>query len=351
RQSLEKEREHRFASATAFLAALADAEAEIPLPGTTSGLGPLTPVATLTPVGTLEQARSGVPPALSPRIRWTRWGGAGAALLGVVLTALFLLGRRSSSRPGAVATGRVTQPAPPPPSLAARIRLIEGLLGSGEIIKARVAVEQVLAENPGNARVHYLRGRLAFADDHHAEALDDYREAITLDGGFRGDPILIDHLGTALGESKVADTALDLAIEKVGRPAADLLERVANGGGELRRRQRAALALAELGEERRVDQVSLRSAALKRAATCEEKKPLVVALGNAEDPRALPALRSQRSRGGLEGLFRGNPDNNCMKSELADAIAKLEAKLPPEMRPTERAPGRKPSRTSIFRGR
>ncbi len=337
-QSLEKQREHRFASSAAFSTALAEAEAERDQPLVSLG----SPVA-----GTSRLDAGAAPPRRSRR-------GLVAGLAGaIVLLAGWALARRRPSRPRTVALGQVTPPAPPSAALAARIHVVEGLLAGGEIVKARVALEEILAENPSNARVRYLLGRLAFAADRHAEALGDYREAITLDPGFRGDPVLIEHLGVALGESKVADAALDLAIERVGRPAIDLLDRVANGGGELRRRQRAARALAELGEEGRVDSVSLRSAELKKAATCEEKKPIVVALGKADDPRALPALRAQRPRGGLEGLFGGDPSNGCMKVELADAIARLEAKLPVDKRPPPRAPGHRSlsSRPSIFRGR
>jgi hypothetical protein len=327
-QALEKERENRFSSATAFLTALDEAEAEEPFQP-----DPAPPVSA----------------ARSPRRRYL---GFGAAAVVVLLGLGFGLLPRHSSGPKTVATARVPRPTPPPAELAARIRVIEDLLGAGESVKARVALEQVLAENPRNGRVRYLLGRLAFADDHHAEALGDYREAMALDPGFRADPLLIDHLGVALGEPKVADAALDLAIERVGRPAADLLERVANTGGDLRRRQRAARALTELGEASRVDAVSLHIAELKKSTTCEDKKPIVLALGNLEDPRALPILRAQRSRGGIEGLFGGEPNTTCMKTELAEAIAKLEAKLPSEKRPSSHPPvHRSIARPSIFRGR
>lgn len=357
RQSLEKHRENRFGSASAFLTALDEVDRE---------MIPAAPAAAPAPApsSSLSSSRSS---AFSPR-SLNRLGHAlsrrhpalplvsvAGLLLAVAVLAVFAAGR--SSRRHATphvntATAAVTQPAPAPAALAARIRLVEGLLGTGEIIKARVALEQLLAENPGNARVHYLLGRLAFAEAHHAEALDDYRQAITLDPGFRGDPILLDHLAEALVEPRTADAALDLAIERVGLPAADLLERIANGFGELRRRHRAAHALAELGEERRVDLVALHSAELRKATTCDEKKPLVIALGKTDDPRALPALRAQRSRRGIEGLFGGDPDNGCMKVELGDAIARLEARLPPDKRPPPRPPVRRTSSLpSFFRGR
>jgi hypothetical protein len=218
-------------------------------------------------------------------------------------------------------------------------------------VKARVALEQVQAENPGNARVRYLLGRLAFAENRRSEALGSYREAIALDAGFRGDPILIEHLGVALTDPRVADAALDLTIERVGRPAVELLQRAANGSGDVARRRRAANALDELGEGARVDHVALQIAELKKVASCDGRKPLVIALGDSGDVRALPALRSQRARGGIEGFFGSAPDTTCMKVELGEAIAKLEAKLPPEKHPPAGAQPPRSGPRSLFRGR
>ena len=86
--------------------------------------------------------------------------------------------------------------------------------------------------------------------------------------------------------------ALDLVIEKIGAPAADLLEKAANEGTDLERRQRAAAALDDIGEGKRVDQVSLSILELKKAGSCEEKKVVVVKLKGLGDVRALPALRA-----------------------------------------------------------
>ena len=351
-QALEKERENRFATASAFLTALDEAEAQgrdVPrVPGVAGTSSPALAGGT-EPSGSDRPApggRAGAP-AAAP---WRRRAVSAAALVVLVAGGGALLTHRAPPAK-TVATGRVPRPTPPPAELAAQLRVVEGLLVSGEIVKARVSLEQLEAEHPRDARIRYLLGRLAFADDHHAEAIADYREAIGLDPGFRGDQVLLEHLGVALGEAKVADAALDVAVEKVGRPAAELLAKVANGNGDLRRRQRAARALDELGEGSRVDIVALHIAELRRAATCEEKKPLVVALGKAEDVRALPVLRAQRQR---EGLFAAEPAISCMKVELADATSRVEARLPADKRAaaTPAAGAHKTAEArSFFRGR
>ncbi|HEY5447397.1 MAG TPA: hypothetical protein VIQ54_01560, partial [Polyangia bacterium] len=140
-----------------------------------------------------------------------------------------------------------------------------------------------------------------------------------------------------------ADGALDLVIEKIGAPAADLLEKVANDGSDLERRQRAAAALDEIGEGKRVDQVALAILELKKASSCEEKKVVVVKLKGLGDARALPSLRALGGRR-LGPLRFGGADTRCMKDELSEAIAALddndEKKEAPPARKTRRGRGR-----------
>src|SRR5262249_2899294 len=122
------------------------------------------------------------------------------------------------------------------------------------------------------------------------------------------------------------EAALDLAIDKIGAPAADLLIKVANDSPELQRRQRAVAALDEMGKGDRVDRVGLAMLQLKRARGCEEKKVFVEKLRDLGDPRALPALRDLRGRS-IGGLFRlGGANTRCMRKELPAAIKDLEAK-------------------------
>src|SRR4029077_8840890 len=132
--------------------------------------------------------------------------------------------------------------------------------------------------------------------DHHQEALSHYREAISLDAGFRGDPVLLAHVDAMLSEPKEGDGALRLMVERIGAPAADLLEKVANEGSDLARRRRAAAALDEMGEGKRVDRIGLEILQLKKAQTCDERKVSVLKLRDYGEPRALPALRGLRGR-------------------------------------------------------
>jgi serine/threonine protein kinase len=324
-QALEKSRENRFATAGAFLQALDDAEALADAGVEADGTGP-----------------AAGRPAAGPLDRLGSFLSGGRAL-GLALTVVAVVSvaayRRGAHHRALVSTPM--RPSPPPPALADRLKKIEASIESGNTTSARLALEHELSEHPRDARVRYMLGGVAFSEGKHAEALAEYREAIGFDAGFRGDPVLLAHLEQALVEPRYADAALDLAVEKIGAPAAELLVKVANDSAELARRQRAAAALDEMGKGDRVDRVGLAMLQLKKARGCDEKKMLVEKLRDLGNPRALPALRDLRGRS-IGGLFRlGGANTRCMKKELPAAIKDLEAKAGP---PSEETDAREPRR-------
>jgi len=303
-QALEKSRENRFATAAAFMQALDDAEAQSNAEAEIER--------------TLPHMQ--LPP---PRRR------APAVILGTVVLAAGLgtwaiRHHRAGRHPASLAVAP-PRPAPPPPDLAAEMKKVEAWLESGDTAAARRALENQLSARPKDARVRYMLGRVAYDEDKHKEALDDYAQAIALDPGFRGDPVLLGHLDEMLSEPKLSDAALDLAIDHVGAPAADILAKAANEGSDLPRRLRAAEALNDLGEGKRVDRVSLDILELRKADDCEGRKEWVQKLRQLGDPRALPALRALRPRR-MGPISWGGADVKCMKTELPEAIADLEKK-------------------------
>jgi tetratricopeptide (TPR) repeat protein len=259
---------------------------------------------------------------------------AGVALI-VGAASLF----RGGGRHSAALVAAPPQPAPPPPDLAARFKKVEGMLEDGDLIPARRVLEQALSERPKDGRVRYLLGRVAYADERQQEALSHYREAITLDAGFRGDPVLLSHLDAMLADPKEADPALDLIVERIGAPAADLLEKVANDSNDLLRRRRAVASLDDIGQGKRVDRVSLAMFELKKASSCDERKVLVDKLREMGDAKALPALRALRGRR-VGPISWGAQDTSCMKTELPEAIKALEKKAGIVSEKAERRPRR-----------
>jgi serine/threonine-protein kinase len=307
-QALEKSRDNRFATATAFLQALDDAEAM--------------------PDAAFDATMMATPPPATSKLDGLGGFLAGRRALALALVALVVGGAVVWKRGAATRslTAPAAKPAPPPPALADRLKKIEAALEDGNTTQARLALEHELSERPRDARLRYMLGRVSFADGRHGDALEQYREAISLDAGFRGDPVLLGHVEEALGESRNADEALELLVEKVGAPATDLLVHVANESSDLSRRQRAASALDDLGKGDKVDRVSLAMLQLKKASTCEEKKMLVEKLRDYGEPRALPALRALRGRSIGRIIRIGGSDTRCMKKELPEAIKELESK-------------------------
>ena len=305
-QAMEKSRDNRFATAAAFMQALDDAEVESQRDDEFA-VGATIPNIDLLPASRRPRALPIVIALLAVTI-----GGVG-------------IKRRLAHHGVAPLAVRPVAPAPPPPDLAAQMKKVEAWLEDDNTTAARVALETMLTSRPKDARVRYMLGRVAYAQDKHQEALDDYGAAIALDPGFRGDPVLLGHLDAMLADPKLDDAALDLLIDKIGDPGADLLGKVANEGSDLPRRRRAAAALVDLDQEKRVDRVSLDMLELRKAATCEEKKDWVEKLRKLGDVRALPALRGLRVRR-VGPISWGGTNISCMKQELTDAIAELDKK-------------------------
>jgi tetratricopeptide (TPR) repeat protein len=309
---MEKSRENRFATAQAFLTALDDAEALADAPADAGA--------------TMVQSRPGAGQGAVDAVGRFLAGGRGLALALTVVAAIGAGAYVRGARHRAL-VAPVARPAPPPAAMADRLKKIEAALEDGNTSTARLALDHELSERPRDGRLRYMLGRVAFAEGKHGEALSHYREAIGLDAGFRGDPVVLGHVEQALTEPRNADAALDLAVEKIGAPASDLLVKVANESADLSRRQRAVAALEETGKGDKVDRVGLAMLQLKKARGCEEKKVFVEKLRDLGDPRALPALRDVRGRS-IGGLFRlGGANTRCMKKELPAAIKELEGKV------------------------
>jgi hypothetical protein len=326
-QALEKSRENRFATAAAFLQALEDAESTTALGdggGDGDGADSTMELGATVPQLEINRRRGG--PSAGP-LGWILRGQRTALslLFGVALVLGGVVVVKRAGRHGASLTASPPKPAPPPPALADRLKKVEAWLEEGNTTAARRTLEQALTERPDDGRVRYMLGRVAYADDRREEALTRYREAISLDAGFRGDPVLLAHVDAMLADSRQADAALTLVIDRIGSPAADLLEKVANEGSDLPRRRRAANALDDMGQGSRVDRVSLAILELKKASSCEDRKLQVEKLRDLGDARALPSLRGLRGRS-YGPIHVGGSDTSCMKDLLPEAIRALEKK-------------------------
>ena len=154
-----------------------------------------------------------------------------------------------------------------------------------------------------------------------------YREAISLDAGFRGDPVLlVAHRHHARSRPRQATAPWIPSSRRFGKPAVDLLEKVANEGAHLDaasdapppRSKRLARASASI-------RFSLSILELKKASSCEEKEGSLSRSCKGPRRRAAPGRRSAGSAAELGPLSFGGADTRARKMELPE-IAALEEK-------------------------
>jgi tRNA A-37 threonylcarbamoyl transferase component Bud32/tetratricopeptide (TPR) repeat protein len=319
--AMAKKRAERFDSAQSFLHALDDA-------GGSGARGAVRPSASVQAVSEVTDRVRRTWPFLVRRAReagvpWPRAFIAGALGLVVVLVGLLLLARR------------VDKPKPPPADIAEDLQRVEALLRRGELEPARAALQQLYTAHPESGRVHYLYGNLDYAVGDRDRALDEYRDAIRHDAGYRTDPTLRANVKALLDRRVEGPAALALLADEVGKPALDDLVDCAKTCRDDRVRKKAAEAAIKLGgpeliakegkpvEEPKPIDGDPRLDKLQKGRSCKERKAAALQLIDSGDARYLEALKAARERrGGFLGL---QLVNGCMRRELDAAIRKLGA--------------------------
>jgi tetratricopeptide (TPR) repeat protein len=316
-RALEKDRTKRFANAPDFLEALDEAELQEP------GL-----------VALARRVSDGWPAAaahartkLKSQIAWLKAeprrmrtaASVGAVVLGLSLvTPLF-------TRDKGHDVSAPMKPKPVEPALVTPIKRAEEAIARGELTKARATLLQQLSEHPDSGRVRYLLGTIDFLEKRPAEGLNAYTDALGYDPGLRSDAALLLNVRGLLDDKRLARQALDLMIDKIGRPAAEPIADVATDDkrGDFRRAARDGCA--RLGCLERVDLVKSFGLDLTQAKNCEEKRQAVKGLATTKDTRAVEVLRKARKeRGGpLGGLFGAG--NDCIRKDIDAALEALGA--------------------------
>jgi hypothetical protein len=311
-QALEKDRSRRFASATAFREALEGVEQtprrlrlfleRLPALGRQAGLA-------------IRRGESRLPWKVR---RWVR-PGALVLVVGAVLALPLVCGHRQGAAPTL---------APPPPrpveaALQLPLRRIEEAMASGQLREARALLMQQISEHPANGRVHYLLGNLELIEKNPGAGLEAYDEALRLDAGLRGDANLLLGVRRLLPDKRLGRQALDLMIERIGKPAGAALAEVASEDRRPELRHDARTACQTLGCMGQVDLVRSYALDLQQGRSCEERRAAVEALGNSKDPRALePLKRARRVTGGFVGSLLGG-GNRCLRKDIEAALEKL----------------------------
>jgi serine/threonine protein kinase len=315
-QALEKDRARRFQTATAFREAIE----RVPASRVPDFIGRL-PSLWGRSVARLRAAHA--------RLPWKarRWTPAvvGALLVGVVVVPFLCSGGE-----GAAPTATPPAPRPVEPALEAPLKRAEEAMARGARAEARLSLMQKVSEHPKNARVRYLLGTLEFAERNPAAGLVRYREAVELDPGLRADPALLINVRGLLEDRKLAREALDMMIEKLGRPAGEALAEVASDDRRPEFRVEARQACARLGCAAKVDKVRSFTLDLQQGKRCEEWRAAIQALAATGDKRAIEPLRKFRRGGGAGGRFADSVSrlfgagNSCVHKDIDAALAALE---------------------------
>ena len=305
-RALEKDRARRFQSAAEFRQALEQVR-----PDSVTSMARRLPEILGRGLSVLRTEFSRLP---WPVRRWVRPGLLGAAA--VLLVALpFLCSRPPPTAPAAAPP----KPKPVEPALQAPIRRIEEAMARGQLSEARLLLMQQISQNPTSGRMRYLLGNLDFAEKNPSAGLQAYEEALKLDAGLRADAAMLLNVRNLLNDRKLARPALDLMIEKIGRPAGATRAEVASEDRRADFRQAAREACKSVGCADAVDLVKSYTLDLQQARTCEARRAAVQGLGATKDPRIIEILRKARRSGGgfLGDIFGGA--NRCVRKDI-DAV-------------------------------
>jgi tRNA A-37 threonylcarbamoyl transferase component Bud32 len=311
-RALEKDRVRRYPSATAFRDALAGVEQassrmrlvlqRLPAIGRQAAV-------------VLRRAEGRLPWKLR---RWLRPGGL-VLLLAAAVALPLVCGRR----PDAALTLTPPQPRPIGPALEAPVRRIEDAMAAGQLKEARALLMQQISAHPASGRIHYLLGNLELIEKDPAAGLAAYDEAIRLDPGLRGDANLLLGVRRLVPDKKTGRQALDLMIERIGKPAGAALAEVASDDRRAELRHDARAACQSLGCMGQVDLVRSYTLDLQQGKTCDERRAAVQVLGASGDARAVePLKRARRVTGGFVGSLLGG-GNRCLRKDIDIALEAL----------------------------
>ncbi len=309
-RALEKDRTRRYQSADDFLAAIEGLDMT---PGILSALDRLR--------GTLSLSVREVRGAYA-RLPWNLRRLGPVAGVAAVVFFLVLIPSLCGRAPRSKVAGLPPPPTPVEPALKQKLARAEEALSQARFTEARALLLQQLGGNQKVGRVHLLLGHLEYLERKPRAGLEAYGEALRLDAGLRGDPVLLMNVKTTLADKQLGRDALDLLIEGVGGPAASALVQIGNDDKRSDFRKAAREACRSLGCFDKVNLVESYGLDLAQAKTCDEKRVCVQLLADTKDKRAVDVLKKARvAGGGFLGLSR---TNECVRRDIDAAIKSLE---------------------------
>lgn len=309
-RALEKDRTRRYQSAAEFLEALEGLDTT---PGILSVLDRTR--------GMLATASRGVRGTYA-RLPWKARRLGPVVGVAAVVFLLVLIPSLCGRSPVSHVAGPPPSPRPVEPVLKQKLARAEEALSQARFTEARALLLAQLADNPKVGRVRLLLGHLEYLERKPRAGLDAYAEALRLDAGLRGDPVLLLNVKTTLVDKQLGKNALELLIGGVGGPAAATLVQIGSDDKRADFRRAAREACRGLGCFDKVDLVESYGLDLTQAKSCDDRRECVKLLADTKDKRAIDVLKKAKvAGGGFLGLSR---TNDCVRRDIDAAIKSLE---------------------------
>jgi len=255
----------------------------------------------------------------------------------LLLLFLVLLMTRGEDEQGPSPQQTPPRPKPVPAEMKSPLEAIEEQMAEGHLTEVRVLIMQQISAHPKDGRLRYLLGNLEFAEKNPTAGLQAYEEALKLDPGLRGDAALLVNLRSELDDKKTGYAALEMLVQQVGKPAADVLAGVATEDQRKEFRRLAREGCQTLGCLGKVDLVASYSLDLAQGSSCEEKREAVKKLGATGDKRAVePLKRARAQRRGVIGRLLRRSGNACIVKDIDAALTALGERRHPRHRKVKR---------------
>ncbi|MEM7360743.1 MAG: adenylate/guanylate cyclase domain-containing protein [Pseudomonadota bacterium] len=191
------------------------------------------------------------------------------------------------------------------------------LLQANNFIALEAKAAEVLAEDPENALAHFMQGHISAERRRYADALDAYGQAISKQPELAANERYAKFLLAAMPKYGARVTEL-VTLGPSEQIATQLAERSKRAG--IQGRRDAIYLLGKIGRQDKIDTVASALLDLNEVKGCEDKKAVIQTLHEANDSRALPALKELTSGSVLSQLRKG-----CYMKQAKAAIAAIEA--------------------------
>jgi serine/threonine protein kinase len=211
--------------------------------------------------------------------------------------------------------------------LKALLQFADTQLRSGLAQEAAITAQEILDKSPSQWSALLLLGHARFALGERALALEAYSRAISALPSLAADIRLGEYLDEALSDDCCREQAVKLLVDVGGKKGLErVIDKASSPLAPSSTRKACRDALIAAGMEDQIDWLTSLSSDLEQAKTCAERKEIIAAIAERNDPRFLPLLQSKipptpKRRFGWRRKFA--PGYSCVAKDLDALISSL----------------------------